>query len=266
MKDQIQARNTEVLANPKLIERQGLDVAHREPFFEFCKNKELVNAVWDLLIGYILSLRGIYAVYWRDSYIPQMGQTSRSLCEVVRQGTALDYLSRYVCIAMKDCRRVSWLSEKHGWNLPLEDTQFLETCRCFVIRRPRRFRRRSRSLNIECVASSIPSYRVASIGYRRDESVRDVTGSFLTEVHSRTKYVREAIRASPSFTPDTFRRCRQTIAIAWNQNPRHNLRVGKFSRRSSSDCSMLVKPFRVDVPMPSKLASLSACVLNWATY
>ena len=181
------------------------------------------------------SLGTFSAVYWRDYCLPQMGQTSRSLCEVLRQGSASDYLSRYVCIAMKDCRMVSWLSKKHGWNLPLEDTQFLETMRRVVIRRPRRFIRRSRSLNIGCNGTSIPSYHVASIGYRRDESVRYVTGSFLTEVHSRTNYVRKAIRASPSFTSDTFRRCRQTIAIAWNQAPRHNIRVGGFSRRSLSD-------------------------------
>ena len=198
-------------------------------------NKDRVNAVWDLLIGYILSLRRIYAVYWRDYYLPQMGQTSRSLCEVVRQGTASDYLSRYVCIAMKDCRMVSWLSKKHWWNRPLDDTQFLETMRRVVIRRPRRFIRRSRSLNIDCDGTSIPSYHVASIGYRRDESVRYVTGSFLTEVHSRTNYVRKVIRASPSFTPDTFRRCRQTIAIEWIKIPRWNIPVGGFSRRSSSD-------------------------------
>ena len=129
-----------------------------------------------------------------------------------------------------------------------------------VIRRPRRFRRRPRSLNIDCDDTSIPSYHVASIGYIRDESVRYVTGSFLTELHARTNNVRKAIRASPSFKPDTSLRCRQTIANTWNQGPLHNLRVGGLSRRSSSECSMLVKPFRVDVPMPSKLASLSACV------
>ena len=143
---------------------------------------------------------------------------------------------------------VSWLSKYHGWNLPPEDTQFLETMREVVIRRPpRRFIRRSRSLDMDGVdvADRRPSYHAASIGYRRDGSVRYVTRSFLTKVHSRTNYVRMSIRASLSFTSDTFRRCRQTIAIAWNQVPRHNIRVAGLSRlrRSSSDCSMLVKPF-----------------------
>ena len=179
-------------------------------------DEERVNAACGLLIGYILRLRGAHAANWRAYYLPQMGQTSRSLREVVQQGTASDCLSPYICIGMGDCRMVSvsWLSKHHGWNLPPEDTQFLETMRRVVIRRPRRFIRRSRSLDMDGVdvADRRSSYHAASIGYRRDGSVRYVTRSFLTKVHSRTNYVRMGIRASPSFTSDTFRRCRQTIA------------------------------------------------------
>ena len=90
----------------------------------------LPHSVCELLVQYILRSRGVWAAYWRIHYIPLIRLTSRSMCEGVRQATVpLDYISRYVCIAMKEQRNGRWLDHCR-WNLSPEDLTFVEDMCC----------------------------------------------------------------------------------------------------------------------------------------
>lgn len=203
------------------------------------------SVVVGVFVRYILRLRGAHAALWRAHYLPQVMLASRSIGVEVRQALARDLIYKYICVAMKDSRNVSWLSRRLDWNLPPEDVHLVDVFRRIVIKWKRRNLRISRTASFleDGVNHTNPMYDMydmATVAYRRDGQVLYVTDRFSSLVYSCTMGLRNAIRETPSYNSNTFRECRQQVARLWIQTGHHNVRVISPTRHSS-DCSLLVK-------------------------